>query len=51
VRVIVRDVAAAKRELLALAVRSGLVLNRYEMVRPSLEDIFLRLVGTEEATA
>ncbi|MGC8873279.1 MAG: ATP-binding cassette domain-containing protein [Chloroflexia bacterium] len=45
VRVIVRDTTAAKRELPALAVRSGLTLNRYEMVRPSLEDIFLRLVG------
>lgn len=49
VRVIVRDIVAARRELLALAVRSGLVLNRYEMVRPSLEDIFLRLVGPGES--
>jgi ABC-type uncharacterized transport system ATPase subunit len=43
--VVVSDVATAKRELLAAAVRAGLALTRYEMVRPSLEDIFLRLVG------
>jgi len=45
VRVIVKDVDKAKRELLPSAIQSGLVLRRYEMVRPSLEDIFLRLVG------
>jgi hypothetical protein len=28
-------------------VHFGLVLNRYEEVRPSLEDVFLQLVGTE----
>jgi ABC-2 type transport system ATP-binding protein len=46
-RITVRDVQAAKRELLASAVHSGLILNRYEEVRPSLEDVFLQLVGTE----
>ena len=44
-RVVVNDVEAARRELLALVVRSGLILMRYEMVRPSLEDIFMQLVG------
>ena len=46
-RITVRDVQAAKRELLASAVHSGLILNRYEEVRPSLEDVFLQLVGLE----
>jgi ABC-2 type transport system ATP-binding protein len=46
-RITVRDVRIAKRELLRLAVNSGLSLNRYEEVRPSLEDVFLHLVGKE----
>jgi hypothetical protein len=41
---VVNDVEIARRELLASAVTAGLVLDRYEMVRPSLEDVFLRLV-------
>ena len=45
VRVVVRDVERARRELLASALQAGLVLRRYEAVRPSLEDIFLRLVN------
>lgn len=44
-RVVVNNVETAKRELLILAVQAGLVLTRYEMVRPSLEDVFLQLVG------
>jgi len=43
-RVVVNDVEIARHELLASAVAAGLVLDRYEMVRPSLEDVFLRLV-------
>jgi len=43
-RVVVNDVEIARRELLASALAEGLVLVRYEMVRPSLEDVFLRLV-------
>ena len=43
-RVVVHDLETARRELLASAVESGLVLTRYEIVRPSLEDVFLRLV-------
>jgi ABC-2 type transport system ATP-binding protein len=46
-RVTVKDVQTAKREILPLAVKAGLALNRYEEVRPSLEDVFLQLVGTE----
>jgi ABC-2 type transport system ATP-binding protein len=43
-RVLVRDLEAAKRELPQLLVRSPVILTRYEMVRPSLEDVFLKLV-------
>jgi len=43
-RLLVNDLEAAKRELPHLLVRSSLVLTRYEMVRPSLEDVFLKLV-------
>lgn len=46
-RITVRDVQSAKQALLRLAVNSGIVLNRYEEVRPSLEDVFLQLVGSE----
>jgi len=44
VRIVVHDVEAAKRALMSLAVQADLVLTRYEMVQPSLEDVFLRLV-------
>ena len=47
-RVIVSDVNAAKRELLASITQAGLILTRYEIVHPSLEDVFLQLVGQEE---
>jgi ABC-2 type transport system ATP-binding protein len=46
-RIAVRDLRSAKHALLALAVNSGVTLNRYEEVRPSLEDVFLQLVGSE----
>jgi ABC-2 type transport system ATP-binding protein len=48
-RLIVNDVDAAKRELLDSITHAGLILTRYEVVRPSLEDVFLKLVGQEEA--
>lgn len=48
-RVVVKDVETAKRELLASINRLGLILTRYEIVRPSLEDVFLQLVGEGEA--
>jgi ABC-2 type transport system ATP-binding protein len=44
-RVVVKDIETAQRELMGSVVRAGLALARYEMVRPSLEDVFLRLVG------
>jgi ABC-2 type transport system ATP-binding protein len=44
-RFMVSDVAAAGAALLPSAVQAGLVLARYEMLRPSLEDVFLRLVN------
>ena len=43
-RIVVKDVGTAKQELLPSALQAGLVLRRYEMVRPSLEDVFLQLV-------
>jgi ABC-2 type transport system ATP-binding protein len=49
--VVVRDTQRAKRELLPSALAAGLVVSRYETVRPSLEDIFLRLVGQEGEAA
>ncbi|MHB8112774.1 MAG: ABC transporter ATP-binding protein [Bellilinea sp.] len=42
--VTVKDLAAAQRELLARAVAVGLVVTHYEQVKPSLEDVFLRIV-------
>ena len=46
-RVVVNDVNIAKKELLASIIRAGLTLTRYEIVRPSLEEVFLHLVGQE----
>ena len=46
-RLTVSDLSAAKQALLPAAVAAGLVLTRYEMLQPSLEDIFLRLVGED----
>jgi ABC-2 type transport system ATP-binding protein len=47
-RVVVSDVEVAKRELLPSIQLAGLILKRYEIVRPSLEDVFLQLVNQEE---
>jgi ABC-2 type transport system ATP-binding protein len=44
VRVTVSDLDLAQPALLRSAAQAGLRLTRYEMVRPSLEDVFLRLV-------
>jgi ABC-2 type transport system ATP-binding protein len=46
-RVVVKDLSVAKHELLPGLLKAGLVLNRYEELKPSLEDVFLRLVGGE----
>jgi len=47
-RVIVNNLEVAKRELLTTVNQAGLILTRYEMLRSSLEDVFLRLVEQEE---
>ena len=44
-RLTVSDIGVAQRTLLASAVQAGLTLTRYEMLKPSLEDVFLSLVG------
>jgi ABC-2 type transport system ATP-binding protein len=49
-RIIVKDVQTAKRDLLTQAMGAGLILNRYEEIRPSLEDVFLQLVGSESVS-
>ena len=48
-RVEVSDVALAKVELPKLVYESGLTLLRYELVSPSLEEVFIDLVGEQEA--
>jgi ABC-2 type transport system ATP-binding protein len=48
-RVTVSDPTAAARELLPAVVEAGVALAAYERVRPTLEDVFLRLVGRESA--
>jgi ABC-2 type transport system ATP-binding protein len=47
VRVFPADTELAKRELPAWAVGAGWTLLRYELTRPNLEDVFVRLVGEE----
>jgi len=49
VRINVTDIARARREILPSAVAGGIVLRRFEEVRPSLEDVFLQLVEKEAA--
>jgi ABC-2 type transport system ATP-binding protein len=54
IRVVASDTSAAGRELLPLVASLGAQLERFERVRPSLEDIFLRLTEsavTEKAQA
>ncbi len=46
-RVLVKDIPQAQTVLLGLLSESGLLVRRFEIVQPSLEDIFLRLTGTE----
>lgn len=47
-RVHAGDVDRAKVELPKMVVESGLTLIRYELTLPSLEDVFVQLVGTGE---
>jgi ABC-2 type transport system ATP-binding protein len=44
-RVVAADVATARTALLPLVTATGAPLLRYEQVLPSLEDVFVRLVG------
>jgi ABC-2 type transport system ATP-binding protein len=44
-RVHVREIHQAQRELLALLAQNGLLIRRFEITHPSLEDIFLKLTG------
>jgi ABC-2 type transport system ATP-binding protein len=46
IRVFVTDAERAAAEVLSLVVTSGVRLARFERVRPTLEDVFLALVGT-----
>lgn len=43
IRVLVNDLAAGKQNLLPIVVAHRIGLNRYEWVRPSLEEVFLEL--------
>jgi ABC-2 type transport system ATP-binding protein len=45
VRITVSDARAAADGLLPLVVAAGVVLDAFERVRPTLEDVFLELVG------
>ena len=45
IRVTVSDAAAAAREILPIVVAAGVVLVSFEQARPTLEDVFLELVG------
>jgi ABC-2 type transport system ATP-binding protein len=42
-RVAVNDATTGKEAMLPLVVEHGLLLNRYEWVRPTLEEVFLKL--------
>ncbi len=46
-RVLVRDAREAQKVLLESLARDSLSVRRFEMVQPSLEDVFLRLTGKE----
>lgn len=46
-RVLVSDVETAGQALLGSVAALGVPVTRYEMVRPSLEDVFLRLVADQ----
>jgi ABC-2 type transport system ATP-binding protein len=46
-RVVVADAAAASKAILPLVGSADVSLSRFERVRPSLEDVFLRVVGAD----
>jgi ABC-2 type transport system ATP-binding protein len=45
-RVGVKDIHVAQRELLASLAQNGLLIRRFELTTPSLEDIFLKLTAS-----
>ena len=47
-RLVVNDITAAREALLPSLLSAGLTLTRYEECKPSLEDVFLRLVNRED---
>ena len=47
-RVSARDVATAKVELPKIIAESGLTLRQYQMVLPTLEEVFIELVGNRK---
>ena len=49
IRVLARDTAQASGEILGLLAAHHVAVQRFERGRPSLEDIFLRLVGSDSA--
>ena len=49
IRVLVSDAGAAAAGALPIVVATGVKLSRFEHVRPSLEDVFLALVGVNGA--
>jgi ABC-type uncharacterized transport system ATPase subunit len=49
-RLTVTDVAAAQPAVLRSLSEAGVVVRRFELVHPSLEEIFLRLTGPEESS-
>ena len=50
IRVVARDTITAAGAILPLVAAAGVALQRFERARPSLEDIFLRLVGARPAS-
>jgi ABC-type uncharacterized transport system ATPase subunit len=46
VRVRIEGTDDGDQKLLALAVASGMPIESFQHARPTLEDVFLRLVGT-----
>jgi ABC-type uncharacterized transport system ATPase subunit len=47
--VLVQDGALAGQSILSVLVSQGIAIRRFERSRPSLEDIFLRIVGADQA--
>ena len=49
IRVLARDTMLTRREIVGLLAAHAIEVQRFERGRPSLEDIFLRLVGPERS--